>query len=57
MVFAAMSNTWAIASDKNTKPEDKKILVPAGAMTGAANIVAYYAITQKIIDSFEKRCG
>lgn len=54
MVFAAMSNTWAIASDKNTKPEDKKILVPAGAMTGAANIVAYYAITQKIIDSFEK---
>ncbi len=54
MVFAAMSNTWAIVSDKNTKQEDKKILVPAGAMTGAANIVAYYAITQKIIDSFEK---
>ena len=28
MVFAAASNTFAIAADKNTKPEDKKILLP-----------------------------
>ena len=30
MVFAALSNTYAAAVDKNTSAEDKKFLVPAG---------------------------
>ena len=50
LVFAALSNTFAAATDKNTSPEDKKFLVPAGLATGVANIGAYLAITQKIID-------
>ena len=50
MVFAALSNTYAAAVDKNTSAEDKKFLVPAGFVTGAANIGLYYAMTQKIID-------
>ena len=54
MVFAAASNTFAIAKDKDTKQEDKKILIPAGVATGVANIATYYAITEKIIKNFEK---
>ena len=50
MVFAAASNTFAAASDKNTSKEDKKFLVPAGVLTGVANIGLYYAMTTKIID-------
>lgn len=49
MVFAALSNTYAAAVDKNTSAEDKKFLVPAGFVTGAANIGLYYAMTDKII--------
>ncbi len=55
MIFAAASNTFAIAKDKNTKQEDKKILVPAGVATGVANIGAYYAVTARIIKNFEKK--
>lgn len=54
MVFAAASNTTAAAVDKNTSKEDKKFLVPAGAVTGVANIGVYYAMTRKIINSLEK---
>lgn len=50
MIFAALSNTFAAATDKNTSKEDKKFLVPAGLATGVANIGAYFAITTKIID-------
>ena len=53
MVFAALSNTYAAAVDKNTSAEDKKFLVPAGFVTGAANIGLYYAMTQKIIDKLQ----
>jgi len=52
MIFAALSNTWAAASDKNTSKEDKKVLVPAGFATGAANIALYYLMTDKLI-----KCG
>ena len=51
MVFAALSNTYAAAVDKNTSAQDKKFLVPAGFVTGAANIGLYYAMTTKIIDA------
>lgn len=53
MVFAAVSNTFAAACDKNTSKEDKKFLVPAGAVTGIANIGIYYAMTTKIIDGLK----
>lgn len=53
MVFAALSNTYAAAVDKNTSAEDKKFLVPAGFVTGAANIGLYYAMTEKIIDALQ----
>lgn len=49
MIFAALSNTFAAAVDKNTSAEDKKFLVPAGLVTGVANIGLYYAMTDKII--------
>lgn len=49
MAFAAVSNTFAAATDKNTSKEDKKFLVPAGSVTGVANIVLYYGMTNKII--------
>lgn len=54
MVFAALSNTYAAAADKNTSAEDKKFLVPAGLVTGVANIGLYYAMTVKIIDGLKK---
>ena len=54
MIFAALSNTFAAASDKNTSAQDKKILVPAGLATGAANIGLYYAMTKKLIKGLEK---
>ncbi len=54
MIFAAISNTVAAATDKNTSEKDKKFLVPAGAVTGAANIGIYYAMTTKIIDGLKK---
>lgn len=54
MIFAAVSNTVAAAIDKNTSEEDKKFLVPAGAVTGAANIGIYYAMTTKIINRLKK---
>lgn len=53
MVFAALSNTYAAAVDKNTSAKDKKFLVPAGFVTGAANIGLYYAMTTKIIDALQ----
>ena len=53
MVFAALSNTYAAAVDKNTSAQDKKFLVPAGFVTGAANIGLYYAMTTKIIDALQ----
>jgi len=53
MVFAALSNTFAAAVDKNTSAEDKKFLVPAGFMTGIANIGLYFALTTKIIDHLQ----
>lgn len=53
MVFAALSNTYAAAVDKNTSAEDKKFLVPAGFATGVANIGLYYAMTTKIIDKLQ----
>ena len=52
MIFAALSNTYA-AADKNTSAEDKKFLVPAGLVTGVANIGLYYAMTVKIIDALQ----
>lgn len=53
MVFAAASNTVAAAKDKNTSAEDKKFLVPAGAVTGVANIGLYYLFTDKVIKGLE----
>lgn len=54
MVFAALSNTYAAAVDKNTSAEDKKFLVPAGFATGVANIGLYYAITTQLIKGLKK---
>ncbi len=53
MLFAAASNTFAAAADKNTSTEDKKFLVPSGVVTGVANIALYYKLTQKIINSLK----
>lgn len=53
MVFAALSNTYAAAVDKNTSAEDKKFLVPAGAATGVANIGLYYTLTTGIINALK----
>lgn len=57
MIFAALSNTFGVMKDKNTSQEDKKFLVPAGALTGVANIGVYYAITQRIIDKLQGKEG
>lgn len=54
MVFAAASNTFAAAVDKNTSAEDKKFLVPAGLVTGVANIGLYYAMTEKVINKLKE---
>ena len=54
MLFAAASNTTATAIDKNTRPEDKKFLIPAGVATGVANIGIYFLMTRKIIKYLEK---
>jgi len=51
--FAAASNTFAAAIDKNTSQEDKKFLVPAGAVTGLANLGIYLGMTKKLVDSLE----
>lgn len=56
MIFAAASNTFATAIDKNTSKEDKGFLVPAGVATGVANIGLYYTMTTKIINSL-KSCA
>ena len=53
MVFAAASNTFAAATDKNTSAEDKKFLVPAGAVTGVANIGLYYTLTTSVINHLQ----
>lgn len=53
MAFAALSNTFAAAKDKNTSAEDKKFLIPAGLVTGVANIGIYFGMTKKMIDGFE----
>ena len=53
--FAAASNTFAAAVDKNTSAEDKKFLVPAGAVTGLANLGIYFGMTKKIIDALAGR--
>ena len=49
MLFAAASDTFAAAIDKNTPAEEKKFLIPAGVATGAAKIGLYYLMTDKII--------
>lgn len=49
IAFAAASNTFAAATDKNTSAEDKKFLVPAGGATGVANIAIYLAMTSKLV--------
>lgn len=54
MISAAVTNTFAAAIDKNTSAEDKKFLVPAGAITGVANIGIYYLMTDKMIKGLEK---
>lgn len=56
MIFAAASNTFATAIDKNTSKEDKGFLVPAGVATGVANIGLYYLMTTKIINGL-KSCA
>lgn len=53
MLFAAASDTFAAAIDKNTPAEEKKFLVPAGVATGAAKIGLYYLMTNKIIKSLK----
>ena len=57
MVFAAISNTVAAGIDKNTSQEDKKFLIPAGIVTGFANIGLYFAMTKKIMAGLEKAAG
>lgn len=57
MISAAVTNTFAAAVDKNTSAEDKKFLVPAGAVTGVANIGVYYLMTDKMIKGLEKSAG
>ena len=42
MLFAAASDTFAAAIDKNTPAEEKKFLIPAGVATGAAKIGLRY---------------
>ena len=49
MLFAAASDTFAAAIDKNTPADEKKFLIPAGVATGAAKIGLYYLMTDKII--------
>ena len=51
--FAAASNTFAAAIDKNTSAEDKKFLVPAGAVTGLANLGIYFGMTNKLVNYLE----
>jgi len=53
MILAALSNTFAIAIDKNTKDDEKQFLIPAGLLTGLANIGTYFLVTKKFIDKFE----
>lgn len=55
MLFAAASDTFAAAIDKNTSAENKKFLVPAGAATGVAKIALYYGMTDKIIKSLKNK--
>jgi len=55
--FAAASNTFAAATDKNTSAEDKKFLVPAGAVTGLANLGIYFGMTNKLVNSLEGKVG
>ena len=57
MISAAVTNTFAAAVDKNTSAEDKKFLVPAGAVTGVANIGTYYLMTDKMIKGLEESAG
>ena len=52
--FAALSNTFAAATDKHTSAEDKKFLVPAGLVTGIANLGIYFGMTKKLVDFLEK---
>ena len=53
MLFAAASDTYAAASDKNTSKEDKKFLIPAGICTGVAKIGIYLGMTKKITEKLE----
>lgn len=53
MLFAAASDTFAAAIDKNTPAEEKKFLIPAGVATGAAKIGLYYLMTDKIIQKLK----
>ena len=53
--FAAATNTFAAAQDKNTSSEDKKFLIPAGVATGVANVGLYLALTLNVIKAMEKK--
>ena len=53
MVTAALSNTFAIAIDKEQSAEDKQFLIPAGLLTGVANIGTYFLITDRLIKKFK----
>ena len=55
--LAAVTNTFAAAIDKNTSAEDKKFLIPAGIMTGVANIGMYFALTSKAIAFMGKKAN
>ena len=55
MILAALSNSFAILIDKNTSKEEKKTLIPAGLVTGAANIGVYYLMTDKMIKKAESQ--
>ena len=55
--LAATTNTVAAAIDKNTSQDDKKFLIPAGIMTGVANVGLYLALTLKVISAMEKKAN
>lgn len=57
MLFAAASDTFAAAIDKNTPKEEKKFLIPAGVATGVAKIGIYYLMTDKIINGLKNAAG
>lgn len=57
MALAALSNTFAASRDKNTSAQDKKFLIPAGLVTGIANIGVYFGMTTKMINFLQDNVG